>query len=45
MSLPAMLTVPEEDEVVLVCVTLTSDADTERQFSVALTTDDDTGTI
>ena len=43
MSLPAVLSVAEDEGTVLVCVKLESDADTERMFSVMLTTEDDTG--
>ena len=43
MALPAMLSVAEDDGVVSVCVTLDSDADTERDVGVTLTTANDTG--
>ena len=43
LSLPAMLSAAEDDGTVSVCVTLDSDADTERDVSVTLTTDSDTG--
>ena len=45
-SVPAMMSVAEGDGAVEVCVTLQSGAtdDTERDFTVTLTTADDTGT-
>ncbi len=42
-SVPAMLTVGEEDEMVQVCVTLSVVEDTERDLNMTLTTSDGIG--
>jgi hypothetical protein len=38
-----MMSVSEEDGMVLVCATLSAVNDTERDFTITLTTDNDTG--
>ncbi len=42
-SVPAMLSVGEGDELVQVCATLSVMEDTERDFTVTLATSDGTG--
>ncbi len=42
-SVPAMLSVGEGDVMVQVCATLSAAEDTERHFTITLTTSDNTG--